>query len=108
MRKIIVILFFLPLTAFAGPSGKRQILQVEVTDVFFTVYSAGAEFNKESCDVGNPIAFKRADFPDGYDGMLSTALAAYMGGKEIEMWFVGCQQSPWSGTMPMPSSIVIK
>jgi len=108
VKEISLILLIVPMIAIAGSSGDRKLLQVEVTDVFFTVYSVSTPFANEACDVGNPIAFRREDFPGGYDSMLSTALAAYMGGKKISMWFNGCQPSPWTGTMPQPTSIIIK
>ena len=108
MKKIVALLFLLSSLSFAGGSGSHKLLKVEVTETYFTIYSADGDFNKESCDVGNPIAFKRSDFPNGYDSMLSTALAAHASGKKIIMWFSGCQASPWSGTMPKPTSIVIE
>ena len=105
--KILFGLLLIPALSFAGNSGERQISRVEVTEDFFTVYAA-SPFEKETCDVGSPIAFKREDFPEGYKSMLSTALAAHMANKKITMWFNGCQESPWSGTMPKPTSIVIQ
>jgi len=110
MNKIFlaIILSLVPAVVLADASGKRKLLQVEVTDTFFTIYSAEGDFDKETCDIGNPIAFQRADFPSGYDSMLSIALSAHISGKQVEMWFSGCQASPWGGTMPKPTSIVLK
>ena len=100
-------LLTLPSMVNAVSSNKTKILRVEVTDVFFTIYAANGDFVKQTCDVGNPIAFRIEDFPNSHGQMLSTALTAFSTGKEVTMWFNGCQESPWSGTMPKPSSLVV-
>jgi hypothetical protein len=107
MKKILfATLLALPMLAGAVSSNKVKIARVEVTDAFFTIYAVSGDFGKQTCDVGNPIAFRNEDFPN-HSQMLSTALAAHMSGKEVTMWFNGCQASPWSGTMPKPTSLVI-
>jgi len=111
VRKILVILFIsiaTPMLASAASSDVDNILKVEVSDAFFTIYSTDGDFGKQGCTVGNPIAFKVSDFPNSHDQMLSIALSAYVSGKKVSMWFSGCHDSPWSGTMPKATSIVIQ
>ena len=89
-------------------SGDFNVLRVEVTDTFFTVYSASGAVTNDNCQDGTKVVFWRSDYPSGYDSMLSTALAAHMGGKKISMWFSGCKAGPWGSTLPKAESIVIK
>ena len=108
MKAIIFLLILFPLAAISGASGVRHIEQTGVTDTYFAIYSADGEFNRDTCDSGSPVVFYKTDFPEGYASLLSAALSAQMGGKGVEMWFVGCQTSPWGGTMPKPNSLFIK
>ena len=116
MIRLVAMLFgVLSFTAIAEGSGDHSILRVEVGENGFNIYSESGNFGSAACGngsssaVNHAIAFKQSDFPNGYSHLLSTALAAYMGGKKISMWYVGCQDSPWNnGDMPKPSTLVIK
>lgn len=111
MKKILVVMLLAivtPVLINAASSDIEKILKVEVTEDFFTIYSIDGDFGKQECTTGNPIAFRVSDFPNSHDKMLSIALSAYVSGKKVSMWFSGCQNSPWSGTMPKPTSIVIQ
>jgi len=112
---VIAVLALLPSISFAEGSGNREILRVEVGDGGFNIYAVEGNFGSALCaggeasTVNNPISFKQQDFPNGYAHMLSTALSAYMAGKKVSMWYVGCQDSPWgNGRMPKPSTIVVR
>lgn len=107
--KLVLFLFFLGLcsTAHAVGSGEFNILKVEVTETFFTVYSASGTVISDDCQDGSKIIFWRADYPKGYESMLSTALAAHMGKKKVSMWFNGCKMGAWNQMLPKPESIVV-
>jgi len=109
------IMLLTPLMSLAENSGDHNVLRVEVGDDGFNLYSSNTDFGAAACvgggvsTVNNAVSFKQADFPNGYSHMLSTALAAFMGGKKVSMWYVGCQTSPWgNGDMPMPATLVVK
>lgn len=112
--KLIQTLIFVGLLAVASGSnaavgsGDFGIAQVEVTDTFFTVYSSSGPIVHEKCQDANKVVFWRSDFPNGYETMLSTALAAYMGNKNVSMWLNGCKAGPWGLTLPKPITIVVK
>jgi len=97
-------------------SDDSKISRVEVTDAGFNIYAKEDQFSSAVCDDGDSstvnyaISFKQTDFPNGYSHMLSTALAAFMGDKNISMWYSGCQSSPWgvNQTMPKPVTLVVK
>ena len=116
MKKLaILLLVIFPALSQAEGSGDHRLLQVEVGDTGFNIYSSGGDFGSAACasggtsNVNHAISFKQSDFPNGYSHLLSTALAAYMGGKQVSMWYVGCQDSPWNnGNMPKPSTLVVK
>lgn len=119
MRKLVLLLLLLlanlPFTALAEGSGDYSILKVEVGESGFNIYSSGGNFGSAACADGSPstvnhvISFKKVDFPNSYPHLLSVALAAYMGGKNVSMWYAGCQLSPWNnGNMPKPVTLVIK
>ncbi|MCI5138302.1 MAG: hypothetical protein D3922_07775 [Candidatus Electrothrix sp. AR1] len=100
---------------FAEGSGQHTILRVEVEDSGFNIYTANGDFNPATCadqavsTVNKVISFKLSNFPYGYGHMLSTALAAHMGGRKISMWYAWCQESPCkNGQMPKPQTLVIQ
>lgn len=88
-------------------SGEFNILRVEVTESFFTVYSASGPINHDNCEDGNKVVFWRADYPNGYDSLLSTALAAHMSKTKVSMWLNGCKTGPWGKTLPKADSLVV-
>lgn len=88
-------------------SGEFNVLRVEVTNTFFTVYSGSGPITNDNCEDGNKVVFWRADYPDGYNSMLSVALAAHMGNKKVSMWLDGCKAGPWGKTLPKAESIVV-
>ncbi|UTW46443.1 hypothetical protein KFE80_06070 [bacterium SCSIO 12696] len=88
-------------------TGEFNILKVEVTDTFFTVYSASGAVANDGCEQADKMVFWRADYPNGYDSLLSVALAAHMGNKKITMWMDGCKLGPWGKALPKPGSIVV-
>lgn len=101
--------------ALAEGSGDHMIDRVEVGDDGFNLYAKGGDFGSAVCSGGAAstinyaISFNRANFPNGYSDMLSTTLAAHMGGKKMSMWYGGCQSSPWNnGQMPKALTIVVK
>ncbi len=116
MKKLLIIfLFILPVVSYAEGSGDHNILRIEVGDNGFNLYSAGGDFGSAACTGGGSstinyaISFKQTDFPNSYSHILSIALAAYMGGKRVSMWYAGCQVSPWNnGNMPKPVTLVVK
>ena len=91
---------FAPISVSAVGSGEFNILKVEVTDTFFTVYSRSGPVTNDNCEDGTKVVFWRADYPNGYDSMLSVALAAHMGNKKVTMWLNGCKSGPWGKTLP--------
>ena len=103
----ILLLTVAPLCFSAVGSGEFNILKVEVTDTFFTVYSASGSVMNDGCEDGSKIVFWRTDFPGGYDSMLSVALAAHMGNRKVSMWLDGCKVGPWGKRLPIPRSIVV-
>lgn len=88
-------------------SGKFKIEKVEATDRFFTLYSASGPVNHDGCEDGEKIVFWRDDFPNGYQSILSLALAAHASNKEVSAWLAGCKNGPWGKTLPEPGSLVI-
>lgn len=98
---------FAPACFSAVGSGEFNILRVEVTDAFFTVYSASGPIASDNCEDRSKVVFWRADYPNGYDSMLSVALAAHMGNKKVSMWLDGCKAGPWKQTLPKAESIVL-
>ena len=109
--KIIHALFLLLILtssrAHSAGSGEIDILRVEVTDRYFTVYSANENIGTEGCQDQGKVVFWRDDFTTGYDSMLSAGLAAHMVNKKITMWLNGCKAGPWGKTLPIAASIVI-
>ena len=91
----------------AASSGVRSILRVEVTDTFFTVYSANGDIGNEGCQDSAKVVFRRGDYPQGYDSMLSIALSAHLSNRHITMWLNGCKVGPWGKTLPKAGSIVV-
>jgi hypothetical protein len=116
MKKVLLAsLFVLPFAVSANGSATTKIDRVEVSDTGFNIYSSGSEFGASNCaggdnsTINSVISFARADFPNGYASLLSVAMAAHMGKKDVSMWYVGCQVSPWNdGNMPKPSTLVIR
>lgn len=98
---------FTPACFSAVVSGEFNILRVEVTDTFFTVYTASGPITNDNCEDGYKVVFWRTDYPNGYDSMLSVALAAHMGNKKVSMWLDGCKMGPWGKTLPKAGSVVI-
>ena len=91
----------------AVSSGEFNISSVEVTDTFFTVYSASGPVSSDNCEDNAKIVFWRDDYPNGYDSMLSSVLAAHMGDKKVSMWLNGCKSGPWGKTLPHAESVVV-
>lgn len=88
-------------------SGNISIDRVEVTDAFFTIYSASGPVVNDNCEDSGKVVFWRADYPNGYDSLLSVALSAHMSDKKISMWLDGCKSGPWGKTLPKAGSIVV-
>ena len=116
MKKLVVLfLAILPALAQAESSGDHGLLRVEVGDTGFNIYASDGDFGSAACasggasNINHAVSFRQSDFPNGYSHLLSTALAAHMGGKKVSMWYVGCQDSPWNnGKMPKPATLVVK
>ncbi|WP_345880987.1 hypothetical protein [Shewanella algae] len=100
-------LAFAPACFSAVGSGEFNILKVEVTETFFTVYSASGAITNDTCEDGSKVVFWRTDYPNGYDSMLSVALAAHMSNRKVTMWLDGCKPGPWGKTLPKAGSIVV-
>lgn len=108
-KLLLVSLMTVASTSNAGVgSGDFGIARVEVTETFFTVYSSSGPITHENCQDAGKVVFWRTDFPNGYETMLSAALAAYMGDKNVSMWLNGCKAGPWGQTLPKPTTIVVK
>lgn len=106
-KLVFICLMGFSLCSFAGvSSGQVNISYVEVTDSFFTLYF-GKGITHENCQEGSKVVFWREDYPNGYDSMLSTALAAHMAQKKIHMWVHSCKLGPWGKTLPKAQSVVI-
>lgn len=103
---IVVLLLFSNISMGAG-SGGKLISSVEVTDTFFTVYFYDARLISETCQEINKVVFWKSDYPNGYNSMLSVALASFASSKKVTMWFSGCKAGPWGATLPKAESIVI-
>ena len=98
-----LLLFSLNLNA-AVNSGHQTITQFEVTNTFFTLYF-GANIPNDGCEDRTKVVFWADDYPKGYASMLSTALAAYISGKQISMFLHNCKDGPWGSTLPFAQSI---
>jgi hypothetical protein len=107
---IVVSVLFLCLTSVcdaATGSGFIKIQSVEVSESFFTIYSASGDVANDNCEDASKIVFWRVDYPNGFDSMLSTALSAHLANKRISMWLDGCKAGPWGKKLPKASTIVI-
>ena len=91
----------------ATNSGNVMISKIEVTDSFFTIYAAATPVVSDNCEDASKVVFWRTDYPNGYDSMLSVALAAHMANRKITMWLVGCKPGPWGKNLPKADSIVV-
>ncbi len=87
-------------------SGHQTITRFEVTDTFFTLYFGG-DISNDGCVDQTKVVFWAADYPVGYNSMLSAALAAYMSGKQISMFLHNCKVGPWGSTLPFAQTINI-
>ena len=116
MKKyLLASLFMLPFTAVANGSYPILIDRIEVSDTGFNMYSSGGDFTAANCadgsksTVNSVISFRQTDYPNGYDNILSVALAAQASRKKVTMWYSACQPSPWNnGNMPKASTLVIR
>lgn len=97
-----------PITALAGNySGLKTLRAVEVSDAWFTVHFADGNPVHPGCQQADKVVYWRSDFPNGYNTLLSTALAAYASGNKVSMWFGGCKAGPWGPTLPKAETLVI-
>lgn len=86
--------------------GPVSISQIEVSDSFFTLY-LNAPIANEGCQEFDKVVLWKSDYPNNYNLLFSTALAAFSSDKKITMWVNGCKNGPWGATLPLPATVVI-
>lgn len=102
-----VFLLSISCCSFAGVSaGPLLISNIEVSDGFFTLYFSTSIAN-DGCQEADKVVFWKSDYPNNYNLIFSTALAAFSSDKKITMWVNGCKNGPWGKTLPLPFTVVI-
>ena len=97
-----VAIFIVSISVHAGgTSGVRELQYVKVVDNTLIAIAAasGTTFNNpDNCD-DSSIAIVNATEPAA-DRKLTLALSAFMGSKNVGMWFDSCVATPWGYTAP--------
>ena len=89
-----------------GGSGEREIRAVGVeSDQYISVSPTVAFNNPDGC-TSTAVAFIVAG-AQGYREKMSVALTAQATRPKVDMWFVGCTNSPFGGTVPVIWNITV-
>ncbi|TRY33417.1 hypothetical protein [Aliiglaciecola sp. M165] len=109
MKRVLVFVCLFCTTQFSyanGSSGWRGIKHIKAEGTMATlIYPDTAFLNPDNCGRSD---FALINFTDpAKQDKVSIALAAFMGGKKINSWFAGCQDTPWGYSVPVMYNITI-
>lgn len=90
-----------------GASGDRQLARVRVISGDLIVLDVSEQDfnNPDNCGSASLTVINQAE--PGADRKLTLALAAFMAGKRVGMWFDGCSSTPWGYTAPHASTLYL-
>jgi len=107
VKSLMLLIVAIPcLVSAAGNSGWRNIKNVRIESAsFIAIYPTSDFDNPDNCGKSTMAMIPFSDISK--EAKLSVALAAYMGGKRVQTYMMGCESTPWGYTVPVVYNLVI-